>query len=491
MIRYGLAFKIWITMFVLVAVVMGLSAILQSGLIEKIYIGQQSDRILESGRELAQELDPGGDRLTINSNVSAMSRALGAGLLLVDASGNVVAWSGGRGVGMGMGMGMGMGFGARMHGLNMPLDSADLGTVLGGQEIVRKEYSQTFGTDVIFAAIPVVKGEKTEGALLVYSPMAPIEANIKAIKEAVLYSFVFGIVAATMLALVLSRKVTGPILKINSAARAMANGDFGIKITAGGSDELGVLAESINTLSVQLSEKIKTIEENDLARREFVAGISHELRTPLTIMQGYTEALMDGIARDDREREKYLRNIYNECLRLRRLVDDVLDLRKMETGIISMQMGRVDIGEMIRDVSLKFKETMAERNIKFDTVIHGEGLLVRGDPDRLKQVLINLVDNAVRFSPAGGTVAIVGERENEKVKVTVMDQGPGIGPEDRQHIWQRFYMANKASPGRNSGSGLGLAIAKQIVDMHGGEIGVESPARGGSSFWFTVERFID
>lgn len=489
MIKFGLTFKIWVAMFALVALVLGLSAAFQSGIIERIYINQQADRILETGREFAREIEIRGNSLEIDRNVHAMAGALNASILVIDSGGNVVSWAN-RGMGMGGMSGMGRrGMMGRMHGLNLVFSEKDLQDVLKGQAVVRKGNSQFFGFDVIMAAIPITAGEKIEGAVVINSPLAPIQANVRAIHEAVFYTFLLGAAATTLLAFLFSRKVSGPILKINSAARAMAQGDFSLKIPVGSGDELGLLAESINDLSRQLNEKIQTLKKIDDARRGFVTSISHELRTPLTIMQGYTEALMDGIARDDRQREKYLLNIYEETLRLRRLVDDLLDLRKLETGTVSISMEKVDLSEVIRTVSEQFSQTLNSRDVRIKVDTPPGGLVASGDSDRLKQVVINLVDNAVRFSPEGGTVEIKGERVGQLAKVSVKDQGPGIKSGDRQLIWERFYRAGATRAEGSSGSGLGLAIARQIVELHGGKIDVDSNPGEGSTFWFAINIF--
>ncbi|KJR98497.1 MAG: hypothetical protein VR68_10500 [Peptococcaceae bacterium BRH_c4a] len=484
MIKLGLASKIWIAMFALVVLVLGISAIFQSGMIEKIYISQQSDHILEIGQDFAGEIEMRGDRLDIDRNVSALAGALNASVLVIDSRAMIISWSANRGMG-GMGRRGMMGGGA--HGMAFPFDEWDVKEVLGGKTVVRKGNSQLWGFDVIGVAIPVFSENKVAGAVMIHSPLAPIQANLRVIHEAVLYSFLFGIVAATLLAFVFSRKVSGPILKINNVARAMARGDYSQKIPTMSGDELGVLAGSINELSEQIKEKILTIEKIDSTRRGFVASISHELRTPLTIMQGYTEALMDGMARDDLQREKYLMNIYEETIRLRRLVDDLLDLRRLETGTISINMDRADLSDIIQSVSDLFSETFSQRGVSISLNIPQARLIARGDPDRLKQVVINMVDNAVRFSPNGGTVDVKGEEVSGHIRVSVRDQGPGVREEEMQLIWERFYKSDNSRTRRNSGSGLGLAIARQIIEMHGGQVGIESLPGHGSTFWFTVK----
>jgi len=486
--RFGLAFTIWLAMFALVALVLGLAAIFQSGMIERIYLRQQSDRILERTEELIRTNNETASQSRLEQEVDTLARELGASVIVIDQSARVTSWSSGYGAGRrGMGMGMGPGLGSMMPGRNAPIDQSDLQAVLGGQTVVKKGDSPYFGMDMLLVAAPLKKGGQQSGAVIVHTPLAPIQANLRSINEAVIYSFLLGIAAATLLAFLFSRKVTGPILKINSVARSMAAGDFSRQVTGYPDNELGVLAGSINTLSRELKEKIETLEKIDSARRAFVANISHELRTPLTIMQGYTEALMDGIARDEKQKEKYLLNIYEETIRLRRLVDDLLDLRRLESGQISIRLEAADLARIIEGVAGQFNETATEKKVEVKYLLPGESLLVNGDPDRLKQVVINLVDNAVRFSPENGVVEVRGERLGGKVRVRVRDSGPGMSEEEKGLVWDRFYKSNQYSTGRDSGSGLGLAIARQIIDLHGGEIGVDSSPGEGSVFWFTVE----
>lgn len=487
--RFGLAFKIWMAMLALVVLVLGLSAVFQSSLIAQIYIRLQADRIVESATSLASEIDLH-DRSEVDKTVSALAGALNASVTVIDSDASVISWSG-RGGGMGMGMGWGAMMGGRMRGggPGLPVETSDVQAALGGETLIKKGASRFWGTDVLLVGIPVKSDGSIAGAVFVQSPMASIEANIKAIRESVLYSLLLGLAAASLLAFVFSKKVSRPILKLNEAARSMAGGNFDIKIPLKSGDELGMLADSINTLSCQLKEKIKTIEEIDSTRRSFVANISHELRTPLTIIQGYTEALMDGIASDEQQKEKYLYNIYGETVRLSRLVNDVLDLRRMETGQLSMRAEEIDIMELIKSVAGQFQGVFPGISLKLPDLPGGETLKARVDPDRIKQVIINLVDNAVRYSPEGGTIEISGEGLADRVRVSVADQGPGVPEKERELIWERFYKTSESPSGREySGSGLGLAIARQIIEQHGGKIGVENLPGKGSQFWFTVKR---
>ena len=221
-------------------------------------------------------------------------------------------------------------------------------------------------------------------------------------------------------------------------------------------------------------------------RREFVANVSHELRTPLTYLQGYTEALLDGIAESEEEKNKYLNTILEESHRLKRLVNDLLDLSQLQTGNMPLKKEEVNLNNLVKRAVSKFEPAAKARQITFKVMSESDNVLVEGDEDRLEQVLINLSDNALRYTPEGEKILIKLVQDREFVKVSIQDKGPGISEKDQSLVWDRFYKVDKARTRDQGGTGLGLAIVKNIIDTHQGEVGVESKEGQGTKFWFKL-----
>ena len=219
-------------------------------------------------------------------------------------------------------------------------------------------------------------------------------------------------------------------------------------------------------------------------RREFVGDVSHELRTPLTYLQGYTEALLDGMEQNQEERNKYLNIILEETLRLRRLVDELLDLSNMEAGHLDIKKNNVSIKYIVEKISKKVRPICQNKNIELVVHIQEEIPLIVADEDRIEQVLINLVDNAIRYSPGGSKVIIKARPSEDGVIVSVKDSGPGIPQEELPFIWERFYKVDKSRERKKSGTGLGLAIVKKIIELHSGRVWAQNCEEGGTEFSF-------
>ena len=216
-------------------------------------------------------------------------------------------------------------------------------------------------------------------------------------------------------------------------------------------------------------------------RKDFVANVSHELRTPLALFQGYAEALLDEFGDDPQQRREMTQIIHDESLRMRRLVNDLLDLAQIESGHFSMRYEWTDVTSVARKVARKFQAVCAERGLSMEVRSVAGAVGVCGDADRIEQVLTNLTDNALRHTASGG-VAIVVERQDGVVAVRVVDTGEGIAEEDLPFVFERFYKADKARTRSRGGTGLGLAIARNLIRAHGGDVMVESAPGQGTTF---------
>ncbi|WP_423798982.1 ATP-binding protein [Neobacillus sp. SAB-20_R2A] len=223
-------------------------------------------------------------------------------------------------------------------------------------------------------------------------------------------------------------------------------------------------------------------------RRDFIANVSHELRTPISMLQGYSEAIVDDIAETQEEKKEMAKVIYDESLRMGRLVNELLDLARMEAGHIQLTMEEVNISTFIKRIIHKFQGLAKDNGIQLLAEIDNEIPTFTMDPDRIEQVLTNLIDNAIRHTPKDGSVTLKVTSEDKGVRMDVVDSGTGIPEEDLPFVFERFYKADKARTRGRSGTGLGLAIAKNIIDAHRGHISVQSKVEQGTTFSFILPR---
>ena len=306
-----------------------------------------------------------------------------------------------------------------------------------------------------------------------------------------LLAVVVGLLVSTVVALVMAHSVSKPLSGIALAAERISNGDYDQTLRVSGPSEVGRLAASFN----RMARQVKAAQES---QRDFIANVSHELKTPLTSIQGFAQAILDGTARVPEAQQKAARIIKGEAERMSRLVNDLLVLAKVSSDRDRSTWVDVDLLELLHSCTERISVLAAQKDIVLKLESSGEpGPSVRGDPDRLAQLFINLLDNAVKYSPPGTAVSLAictafrstGERRrrhSQWIEVQITDSGPGIPPEQVSRIFERFYQVDKSRAGQRGSSGLGLAIAKEIVDMHDGYIGVESRQGAGATFIVTL-----
>jgi len=280
----------------------------------------------------------------------------------------------------------------------------------------------------------------------------------------------------------ITKRVTKPIKEMNVATKKMAKGEMGQRVSENSKDEVGELAKSFNAMA-------KALENLENMRRDFIANVSHELRTPMTSMRGFIDAMLDGTIEEDK-RSYYLQIVREETSRLSRLVDDLLDLSRMQSGKLSAELTVLDINELTRKSIIKLEQLLVQKNINFETSFDENPSLVLGDSDLLERVLINLLSNAIKFTPEGGRIAVSTEVTASKVIVRVSDNGPGMTEDQIGQVFERFYKADKSRDSKYLGTGLGLSIAREIIRLHGGEISANSEVGKGSVFEFWLNKQI-
>ncbi|KON87188.1 histidine kinase [Sporosarcina globispora] len=226
----------------------------------------------------------------------------------------------------------------------------------------------------------------------------------------------------------------------------------------------------------------------DKLRNDFIANVSHELRTPISMMQGYSEAIVDDIAGTDEEKKEMASVIYDESLRMGRLVNELLDLARMEAGHIQLTMEEIEVNSYLQRIVRKFQGLAKEKEISMEHDLISKGVRIQFDPDRVEQVMTNLIDNAIRHTPQNGEVKVIERSDDRGLFIEVKDSGSGIPEEDLPFVFERFYKADKARTRGRSGTGLGLAIAKNIIEAHKGYITVQSKPGHGTTFSIFIPR---
>jgi two-component system sensor histidine kinase BaeS len=320
------------------------------------------------------------------------------------------------------------------------------------------------GADV-FTALMTEAGDSAQHARDMYDD---------SVTSVVIAASLLAVVASVALAVILARMLARPLAEIGAAARRIADGDYAARVPREGPEELASLADSFNQMAASL-------EEQERMRRDFIASAAHELRTPLTNLQGYLEALRDGVITADRATYESLHEEADRLVRLSRSLDA---LAEGDAGTSPAHLVELDLTAAIRmalDLAAPSIERAGLRLVQDVPPL----LPARADPDRLAQVLANLLSNAVRYTPRGGTVTVRAERGPADVLVSISNTGDGIPAEDLDRVFERFYRVEKSRDRARGGAGIGLAIVKQLVESTGGHVGAES-RDGQTRFWFSV-----
>ncbi|MGI6686933.1 MAG: sensor histidine kinase [Christensenellales bacterium] len=347
--------------------------------------------------------------------------------------------------------------------------------VLNGQEVVR----QTEGAQgtMFTVAVPWKQGERVLGAVYIQTAAQTVRESYEGIWLNAALASLFAAVVAAVIAYFFTRRLVRPLQEIAQHAGTMARGLPVPQISESGVRELNELAVSFNHMS-------KQIQDTERIRRDFIANLSHELRSPMTNIQGFIQGMIDGTISPE-EAKPYLDIVLSETKRLNALIAGLFRLSQAESPESPLVMSHFDICELVRLVVITKLPQIEGKGIEVLTDFEEENLYVKASRDSIEQVLINLLDNAIKFTPSGGEIRVVIRRQNtNQIAVTVYDNGIGVLPEERDRLFERFYKSDQAHAS-GDGSGLGLAISKSIMERHGQSIRLIDSVRG-AAFEFTL-----
>lgn len=344
-------------------------------------------------------------------------------------------------------------------------DSAFIEEVYGGNEVISKANSTFYYGATLSVGIPITKNQEVVGAVLIH---APLKAVYEPIQTAALYLGI-GIVLSTLLTFIVARyyayNFTHSIRAIKQTASLLMEGDYSAKSTLKREDEIGDLSHALSALALKLKEASEESDKLEQIRRDFVANVSHEFRTPLTVIRGNIEGLMDQTFKTP---QTAYETIYSETLILQQLVTDLLDLSRLQQGKIDLKLEAIYIPDLIYDAIRSIRQLSSQKNIILKPELAPSKTPVETDYLRLRQIIIILLDNAVKYTPNNGSVELHLKETEIGYQLTIQDTGIGIAAEDLPYIWNRFYKVNKARDAHSS-TGLGLAIAKnlmEVLDIH-------------------------
>lgn len=401
----------------------------------------------------------------VQAQLAAMRLYLESSLWFVDATGTMITSS-------------------NLENTSSPDAIADFNPAeIGGKQYISGTYHDYFDQEVITVMAPVTEGFSTKGYLLIHSPVSAIEERCLPVMVPVYITLAVIFILSLIFLLGFHCFVYRPLRQISEAARQYALGNLTYEIPVNTHDEMGYLSASLNYMAAQLKDM-------DDYQKKIVANVSHDFRSPLTSVKGYLEAMADGTIPPELY-QKYIRIILFETERLTDLTGDLLTLNEFDTKELLLDKREFDIQKTIKDTAASFEAVCTPKQLSIRLLMMPGSVIVYADTRKIQQVLYNLIDNAIKFSEAESTVTIEVTEKNEKVFVSVKDQGTGIPKKDLNKIWERFYKSDLSRGKDKKGTGLGLSIVKEIIQAHDEHINVISTEGVGTEFIFSLPKVIE
>lgn len=347
--------------------------------------------------------------------------------------------------------------------------------VLAGHQITSENVRGVFNQDTLTIGSPIQNGSAVVGALFVSASLNAISSVSNSGVRLMLIATVIGILLASLLGILLSRRFTKPLQIANTAIDSLASGNYNLTLKKSADDELGLLHDNINILSTRLS-KAKTQSDNlEKMRQNFISDITHELRTPVTVIRGLAEGVKDGLYEDPKAVSE---QIIVETQAMQRLIKDLLELSKLEDPDFAIEKQAIELHDLLADVCRSAKPLIEPKKLILDCSIEEGIWSIQADHQRLRQMLMIVIDNAVKFSPQGATIQVGATKDNNKIILSITDHGEGMSETQLKTLFVRYHTTE--------GNGIGLALCKRIADRHNIKIDVKSSSQSGTSFSFII-----
>ncbi len=461
---YSIRFRLTATFLAVILAVMVIISIFLYSTLERYYMNNLEATLVRSGF-LASDFVVGHlrgqiDSVRLSSLAEDMSRQAQARVLFADQQGIVVGDS------------------LRVGGLlNQELDHEDVNAALEGNVSSRIAYSERIEHPVIQVAVPVMEeDEMVTGVVLLSASLEEVYNTLYDIRRFLFLATVIAMAIVGGGSAALARRFTGPLESLTVAARKMAEGKLDQHIEISSTDEIGRLAEQFNIMAKRLNYYTSNL-------KKFAADVAHEVRTPLTTMNLLTKSLKEHEMEPEQQKE-FIEDLDNEVGRLTALVNDLLELSKLDKNEIEME--KINLNNLLRDMLGEYQYRFSHAELELLDNIPEQDCYIYGAPLQLRQVISNLLDNALNYTQAGGKVTVSLYTESNEAVTKVEDTGCGIPEEDLNYIFERFFRVDRARARIGGGTGLGLAIVSEIVAKHDGRVWVESEVDVGSRFYFAL-----
>jgi len=372
----------------------------------------------------------------------------------------------------------------------------EVAEALRGGTGVSTRHSATVGRDFMYLAMPLRPELDTSGVygtasiLRVSIPLTEIDAAVGEIRLNIILVSLFVFVIVTVIVGLVSGRLARPLAEIAETAEKIRGGDLNRRIEVRSGDEIGRLGGTLNAMIDTLNRDIARLRKLERVRTEFLGNVSHELRTPIFAIQGMLETLINGAIDDASVNRDFLHRALKNTRNLNTLLSDLIEISRIESGDMKMSFRYFNLQELVNQLVAEMAPIADRRKVSLTPELPPEPVQVYGDRDRLKQALVNLIDNAVKYNREGGWVKVRWKDEGSSGIVSVEDGGIGIPEELRGRIFERFFRADKERSRDAGGTGLGLAIVKHIIEAHGTTVSVESTAGEGSTFRFTLNKIV-
>lgn len=463
--------KLLSTYFIIIVITFLILGLLFSQLFSNYYFDRYERRLLEEGDKIndlvIDYLNGYINRERLNLELQSVERFLNTRIWVIDQRGIIYGVSS-----------------EEKKWIGKQITTKDILRVLEGQIIVKKGiYEEVGKTPMVTVGMPILINGRVDNAIIMHAPLYEITKAIQEVHRIIWTAMAISFMISFIILYMVSKKVAAPIREMGQVAQRIADGDFSqrVKVYTKAEDEIVKVTKTFNGMA----DRLEKIEEN---RRSFIAAVAHELRSPLTLIKGFVQGMVDGTVEKE-DQDKYLNIILRETKRLTQLIANLLDLQKMESDQYPIYPQKFGINELIIRTLIKYEEEIEKKGVQVNLHLTQDEMMVWADKDAYEQVIINLLENAMKFMKEKGNLQITSEYKNNKVWVKIQDNGIGIGKEEQPLIWDRFYKADKSRDRNQEGTGLGLYIVKKIIERHKEEIKVESTLGVGTTFIFSLSPY--